>query len=190
MIYGTTYAAGAACALLFTFSIAVSGCATRDRGSIVRGQCGIDKIVATTLPEEVETIQGVHVQLAVKQRTWDVGQTPLLYASAVIDEEAADDVFLATNVGLACRVSTGGRWYTHPQTRLTGIPYQNIRKVSMQLTIRLDKSWQSMDGGKALALSKGSHKVRFAWAGYRTSQGREQPLLLLSNEVEIVIAGE
>jgi len=171
---------------VLSLSIGASGCALHDRA---RGR-SMERPSEAELPEEADTVPGVHVQLVAKQKTWEMGTPPILHASVAMDEDAEDDVFLATHVGLGCRVSIDGRWYTHPLGILVAVHYHNIRKISMELKVQLDESWVSMNGGEALSLSKGIHRVQFAWAGYMESEGEQQPLLLLSNEVEIVIMGE
>lgn len=191
MVYGKTYLTWTMRTLaVFSLSIAASGCATEDGANVVNGGKGMQKTCEPKLPKEVQTIRGVDVQLTAEQKTWDAGETPLLDATVIVDEKADDDVYLATHVGLGCRVNIDGRWYTHLVVEITGVAYQKIRKVNMTLDVRLDKGWESMNGGEVLSLSKGSHRVQFAWAGYREVGSDRQPLLLLSNEVEIVVNGK
>lgn len=133
---------------------------------------------------------GQRVQLVAKQKTWEMGTPPILHASVAMDKDAADDVFLATHVGLGCRVGIDGGWYTHPPVDLTGVAYHSIRKTNMELKVQLDERWVSMDDGAALSLGKGHHRVLFAWAGYTGSEPEKRPVLLVSNEVEIVIRGK
>ena len=173
--------------VLCALSIVASGCALENKGNVVSDGKRMDRPSESEWPQEVGTIHGVNVQLAAKEKRWNIGVPPILRAGIITDHTLQEDVFVATHVGLGCRVSIDGRWYTHPQITLIGVAYHNIRKIRMELNIVLDNNWRPLDGGKTLPLGKGSHTVRFAWAGYTESEGKRQPLLLLSNEVEIVI---
>lgn len=141
------------------------------------------------MPKDNEAANyGVHVQLAARQQTWGVELQPVLHAKVFTDPGSGENVFLATHLGSGCRVRIDGRWYAYPEADITGVAYANSRAIQAAMEVRLNSNWRAMDGGEALALSIGPHTVQFAWAGYVKQESKQQPLLLLSNEVEIVIS--
>jgi beta-lactamase regulating signal transducer with metallopeptidase domain len=155
--------------------------------------------IQSALEEEVtwgKPVEGVQCRLQPKRTAWHVREAPqFLVFPRAVDENA--DLLLSSSVLYGSQVEVDGKWYDYwaPQ-EFVGPAYISCqewqaREQGLDLTLT-PHQYHSVEEKRSLHLPVGKHKVRFAWAAYRSDYKtnppkKRPPLQVISNPVEIEI---